>query len=902
MRFKQVILAFLLGCMAGPSEGLAIGPSPRALNPKSYRSRSGEFVWTVDPSDLYGRGEGSYRLTRGGAVVWSGTRPFTLFDADVTDDGVIAGYAYTHGEQGFSEAGYNAVMGDFVIVILDATGQLRLHEVVPRRTSRILHAPPDPLAEGLIGDAANDRLVVRVHDSDLNHGREAWWTYRLSSGEALGKFELVPGDEHIKSPLRAEPVAGTPLTLLHYWRYKDPDVGARFALVDLARKEVWSLTWPRDYRVRGDEEAEDRLREKIWAEGAILDTSVSNQFTIFSAANSERITYSVSRHAKETEKWVVKEIARQKHRPAEPEPARLPPFEDRALKHLGTFVLWDEPAAVPTAVRDIRAFDFDDRERIGFLREEPDDQCSFVLIESDGRLIREMPLKLTPATPPNQKPAPNLAWLEGDRWLVTLSDSGIEGKASAWWLNTLAGELRAIRKFECAAIESLTGSRDGGFLALVTHRFKHTMVDELIAFDKTGRIRWRIKQDYNGDERALFSPEAIACTTERKVVVLDIVRYSVQFFDSNGTYLRTIKLEQAWDRKPNYPSEIAADQAGGILIRDFHGSPPIVRMSADGKVLSQFGLKHRNGRIVDPLGGVKVSPAGRVWVCDGESFIRVTDEGVADLVRGEAPSTDQIGDIAALTVDQEGRLYAVDDRTGAVHVYDRTGTHLRVCKPAVSDFSEHLFSRATLGVTPEGAVFLSDGEGFPEAPRFIHFAPEGQRIGVKRLSLDSITENWYPLPFEGRLLVLGYHAAFIVGRDDKVIRTIQRRPDGNWLENPELASIAPGGSFAIVSGRGFYAKRTWFVNLYSPVGDPVRTITMSAACMDSCFAYTGKHLVTRTESDVVLFNDRGEPVLGFRPPMDGFKDDTWECFATLGGRELWLLCAQRKMVARFDLP
>ena len=67
------------------------------LNPKTYKSPSGEYELRVDPSTIYGPGEGSYRMTRKGAEIWAKKLPFTLWDAGVTDDGTTAGYAYSLG-------------------------------------------------------------------------------------------------------------------------------------------------------------------------------------------------------------------------------------------------------------------------------------------------------------------------------------------------------------------------------------------------------------------------------------------------------------------------------------------------------------------------------------------------------------------------------------------------------------------------------------------------------------------------------------------------------------------------------------------------------------------------------------------------------------------------------------
>jgi hypothetical protein len=229
---------------------------------------------------------------------------------------------------------------------------------------------------------------------------------------------------------------------------------------------------------------------------------------------------------------------------------------------------------------------------------------------------------------------------------------------------------------------------------------------------------------------------------------------------------------------------------------------------------------------------------------------------------------------------------------------------LRVCKPDPSDIKSKLF-RAHAAAFDDGTVYFSDGESFPGKPRFIQYAPNGQRVGVKEFGLDQVKEHWYAQTQAPHFLVLGYQNAFLVDGIGKVARTIKRRPDRNWLDVTSGASVAADGSFAILSGGGHWLGKPWHVNLYSATGEPVRLVTMPAGFMDSCFAYTGRHLATRTESDICLFKVTGEPLLQFSPPVDEFKEirnRRWSCFATVGGRELWLASLDRKSVWRFELP
>jgi hypothetical protein len=274
-------------------------------------------------------------------------------------------------------------------------------------------------------------------------------------------------------------------------------------------------------------------------------------------------------------------------------------------------------------------------------------------------------------------------------------------------------------------------------------------------------------------------------------------------------------------------------------------------------------------------------------------------QGVAKFVVGEAPDTGQLGEVAGVTVDATGLLYAADRRTGAVHVFDQTGTHRRLCKPAASDFKGQLI-RPDLAVAPDGAVFLGgDMMEAGEKPRHIHFAPNGRRIGTKSLGVDDITEKWHPLP-DGNILVAGLQEAFIVNQKDRVIRTIQRRPDQNWLEYLKQTSIAADGSFAILSV-AVRRDSSPFVSIYTDAGEPARAFPVPEAPFD-CFAYTGKHIVLRVKDELWLVSPTGEPELRFRPDAAGFKEGSCACFAVAGGRELWLTDSRSKTVARYEMP
>jgi sugar lactone lactonase YvrE len=799
---KAIVLVLACGSFGATGQML-----PQALNPKDYESPSHAFVLTVDPTDMYGRGEGNYLVRSNGTVVWSGKKPWTLYEAGITDKGLIAGYAYTHGIEGFSKEGRRAGEGEFHVVIMDPNGELVLDETTKRTPSHFLHTPPNPLAKGVLLDDRQENLVIVLADEDANNRNDLWWTYELSTGKTVGKSHSRPN---------------IPLT---------SQVG--------------------------------RMSQQ--------DTNVT-----------------------------------------------LPMFPEGRLRHLGTFTL-REGATNVSAIHDIVEFDFDGAGRIGILRRDRPAHCSFVHLAADGSILRETALDIPAQL--FESSFPKLAWLDGNRWLIAASGRGRGAKASAWWFDATNGKCVPVVDFDCPSISRVVGSRDGGFVAIAVKHFQYSMEDVLIAFDKSGKLRWQIGER----EADLLSPEDLAVTANGQIAVLDVIRHTVQFFAKDGKILQVLKpqkllenksklpgslveskmfnLEKLGGRKPEYPCDIAADNEGGITVKDFKGKFPLVRMDSVGKVTGEMTPRDQDGRFIDFV-GLKVAPSGRVWVSDAECLIRLGSNGISDLVLGSAPANQELGKIAAVTVDQGGRVFAADERTGAVHVFDENGNCERIFKPAATDFKGRML-QAQIAVSPAGRVFVSDGDSFPDVPRFVEFQTDGERVGVKRLGLDTIKEHWFPLPARGTLLVLGYHDAFLVDQNDKVTRTIQRRPDRNWLETTKDASVAPDGSFAILTGGGYWFKKPWLINQYTPDGDPIRTVNMPGECMDFCFAYAGKIMITRTDKDICLFKATGEPMLRYSPAENEFRDvqhQEWKCFSTFEGREMWFVSPGLKSVWRFATP
>ena len=132
---------------------------------------------------------------------------------------------------------------------------------------------------------------------------------------------------------------------------------------------------------------------------------------------------------------------------------------------------------------------------------------------------------------------------------------------------------------------------------------------------------------------------------------------------------------------------------GRLLISDFGGSPPYVRMTRDGVVAGGFEPKDADGQVIGTAHGMRAAPDGHLWISDGHALQRLSKTGVIDRILGEGLQPTRLGPIAGIVSDPRGRMYAIDSRTGSIHVFDESGNLLHVCQAKPTDFKhEILFS------------------------------------------------------------------------------------------------------------------------------------------------------------------------------------------------------------------
>ncbi len=305
----------------------AQGFSGYVLDPKTYASPAGAVRLSVVPSRSSGGGPATYRCARGATELWAGERPWTLWDAVVTDEGVVAGYAYGAGYEGGGD-------DSFTIVVLAPDGSVRLEQRSERKGYVSEMGMPDPLVVGLLLDAESERVILRVRTGPWAED-ETWWIHSLSSGTAEARID--PGaelrqDHRIMGVEEARLIPETGLALVR-WRWLDWDarqLGAVFTLLDREGRLRWRLDWPTDHMALFEDEATwSRVKHELMTTGAIL-TTAPGRFTLRQVAANEQVTFAIDGSD-------VRELERRPHAgPEKTDPVAISRLD---LRHLGTISL-----------------------------------------------------------------------------------------------------------------------------------------------------------------------------------------------------------------------------------------------------------------------------------------------------------------------------------------------------------------------------------------------------------------------------------------------------------------------------------------------------------------------------------------------------------------------------------
>ena len=295
--------------------------------------------------------------------------------------------------------------------------------------------------------------------------------------------------------------------------------------------------------------------------------------------------------------------------------------------------------------------------------------------------------------------------------------------------------------------------------------------------------------------------------------------------------------------------------------------------------------------------------------------------------------------LAAVTMGPKEQIYALEAKSSFVHVFDRDGKLLHLCKPGKNDPFE-TESQPSLAVNDQGEVFVKrttnlSGQNSdnhkpdPKAGFIVQFSP----AGVLREKLISVKWMetlwaWHTQPKTKNLVFASdsiWGGSGLTRRDERGASNeafISERADGLWLEAVSDFSFASDGSIAVRNspqGNSFAGFGTAFprlpshlpeetITLYKPNGKPIRTIDFTDGTDFDRIAYDGSYIVAtnsyaKKDAFVYILKASGEAVGFFRiDDLSGKENVSVKPFIVEKGNAILVIDTESARVFRYAMP
>lgn len=912
-------LTLAAGWSISSAEGYNFSPS---RHPIEYLSPSGACRLRVTASTRDGRGPAEYRLTCRSREMWSGQRDHTFLKAALTDEGVVVGYTQTCGDASWILNDYEW-MGwpperqtethTMSLVVLERDGVPRFRHSIPIRVEPTQgYREPDPNVRDLLFSPQADVVLLRV-DEGHKHDDGSWWAYRASTGESLPRFAAPTGDPTVARSVSEVVATGVLVALVCFWADVRRSRLVAATVLATATAVVWCGPSRRlsSYRTLHDvrsipgtplllvqwnagrtpDAALQRFLvtttsgEVVWThevrshdEGTrILDTGPAGAFAIAVPDRSERALFQVEHTADRS--WRVHETARRVWTdvaPADPFSA-LTAIEARPL---GDFIPGaGEPAPPDAHLHGVDAFDIDNRGRIAFVRDDGALGFTFVLVDGEGVLIREVLLPFR--TRPSRKEPVVSAWAGVEAWVAAATNSG-----EAFYINAANGQARPLLEPRTSEIEAIQARAGRGFLLRDIQRSPVDGIATRVAllFDTDGRLERRIED--RGRESRFIGAVALSGGGWARNGYRSLV-----FLDESGVESRRVPLgELAKDEETNL---LFRDAGGGCIMTVFQvrggwvGSARYIRIRPDGSISNSLHLRDGSGAPLE-VRQLQGDPQGRVWASNGQALLRLSHDGAVQRAFGPDPTRPSVNTDLEYVVDSRGHLHATDIPAGIAYTFDSTGARIGNCRAQTA-------SRRRFLIAPDGSPWFAST---PDREQPWHLA----RCGASR-GFDTPAEPTH-LQAEGQAVwsVGSGEIQLFTGRHKA--RTIDRRPDGFWQEQITGSAMAPDGSLAVESSPdpewALERDAPRAISIYGPNGEPRHTLDLPKACRGQLFAYDGADLFLWDRGMVKVLHKDGRPRQRIALPARGFVEALVPQLA--GPGEIWLIDKKARRVHRFERP
>lgn len=880
---------FLTLC-ALPVVWLLVGEvhAQNTVDPASYASPSGRYTIDCTPNDSEGIGASVVTCTRDGELVWEADLDFSFWEAAVTDTGIVAGYSYQWGRQGWSPASLRSEESLLWIVVLDENGAVRAKDSRERRQPGVMSNPPapyEPLAQGVTLIPEEDLFIVRV-DQGWDRKLVPWWTYRLSTGERVA--DLVPDqpperERGFHKEIFARVIPGTPLVFVHWcvysWADRRQSVGASLSVLNGRGEAVWSEDISGEYDGLGDRWSwyYDLIEPGI-VQGVVED----HAFSFCSYAGGERVRYTCE---PDGAAWLIREASREPCTP-EPHQAASPGGLELITLDLLDRVTLQGDSAPAAPFSDVSGFAVGGDGLIGVSSSTDDEPRSnkLIVVNAEGVVVHDRALNEVVGS---MRVAP----YGDDVWLVYSTGLGEHG-AGAWLYRGGDDSLSALPEFAEGGLRTAAALPGGGFVGLAGADW--VSAQDLVCFDDRGAVRWR---------RGLFSPEDVTVTSDGVIVALENIRDQLRFFSVDGEELRTVPLEGAIG-EVNYPTGVHADANGGVILHDFNAGTPIHRIDADDKEWAKFAPRYPDGREFRLYGAVQRGPDGSLWTSDGHSVLGLDQDGVVCRVIGDQPGAAPLRRIRALAVGPDGRFYCINEYNGAVHVFERDGGAASVLRPGPDDFTIDAGLGSITAASDGGVFVLPTTHSIGPSRGYLVFGGNGERLGFDGFKLGEVREQWLCVPGTTDRWVLGYETVARINADGEIVRRIRKRANGNWLGTVQDGAVGADGSLAVVASPNEMGVRgPAELSVYTPDGEPVCAFPMDGQGIFARVAVCMPYVVTVDGDSLYLYDTRGGVPRRMTLPADIAADGRyWYIYSDPAELAVWVYASGTRELLRYRLP
>ena len=224
------------------------------------------------------------------------------------------------------------------------------------------------------------------------------------------------------------------------------------------------------------------------------------------------------------------------------------------------------------------------------------------------------------------------------------------------------------------------------------------------------------KLDLGQPEKVLEKKEwpwGVACShRDRLIYITENYNHRISVWDKNGKPVRTISQKGQKPGQIVHPTGIAISRNGDVYVADGKDIGRLQKLSQTGQHLAQYvGLN-------EPLGVALNAAEDRVYVCEsGSQQVAVFDtelkliERFGDLSCSleheyQPIETTTLESPHSIAIDTLGNIYITDTIGEHVHVYDKTGTHVK----SIGHPHDDTFAPSGIAIEEE-YMFLADRGG-----------------------------------------------------------------------------------------------------------------------------------------------------------------------------------------------